>query len=278
MIIIIITLILSFCNLGRRNITKLKATVQNLKFNQFKVVFGTGLFCSFVKRTRQMQQLANRLAMQHFVNAYTQETGKGHLINNDQQNPQQQAFSRGLTLLSIPIYAIQAQCYFPLSYVSRVGRHRIADLPQIIIHGQIKVFSPVTIIGLLLEALVHESAIPLDAASLIEKWIQSRDALQQFLIHREDGFDDLVKAEQSFIETEQALILGHSMHPAPKSRTGFVHEDWLKFSPEHQGKTQLHYWLVHQDYISEGSAIDESISSNSKLLCSGICLKMISIC
>ncbi|MEG0486648.1 MAG: IucA/IucC family protein [Acinetobacter sp.] len=211
-----------------------------------------------------MQQLANRLAMQHFVNAYTQETGKGHLLDNDQQNPQQQAFSQGLTLLSIPIYAIQAQCYFPLSYVSRVGRHRLADLPQIIIHGQIKTFSPVTMIGLLLEELVFESTIPLDAASLIEKWIQSRDALQQFLVQRENDFDDLVKAGQNFIETEQALILGHSMHPAPKSRTGFVHEDWLKFSPEHQGKTQLHYWLVHQDYISEGSATDETISSQLK--------------
>jgi hypothetical protein len=71
-----------------------------------------------------MQSLANRLAIQHFVNAYTQETGKGHLLNKNQQSPQQQAFSQGLTLLSIPIHSIQAQCNFPLSYVSRVGRHR----------------------------------------------------------------------------------------------------------------------------------------------------------
>ncbi|RKG38711.1 IucA/IucC family protein [Acinetobacter rongchengensis] len=211
-----------------------------------------------------MQQLANRLAMQHFINAYTQETGKGYLLQDEQQSSQQHAFSQGLTLLSIPIYAIQAQCYFPLSYVSRVGRHRLADLPQVIIHGQIKTLSPITVIGLLLEELVLDSSIPLDAASLLEKWIQSRDALQQFLVQREDDFDDLVKVGQSFIETEQALILGHSMHPAPKSRAGFVHEDWLKFSPEHKGKTQLHYWLVHQDYISECSATDESISTQLK--------------
>jgi len=57
-----------------------------------------------------MQSLANRLAIQHFVNAYTQETGKGHLLNKNQQSPQQQAFSQGLTLLSIPIHSIQAQC------------------------------------------------------------------------------------------------------------------------------------------------------------------------
>ncbi|MEF9994306.1 MAG: IucA/IucC family protein, partial [Acinetobacter sp.] len=211
-----------------------------------------------------MQSLANRLAIQHFVNAYTQETGKGYLLHKNQQTSTQQAFSQGLTLLSLPIHSIQAQCYFPLSYVSRVGRHRVANLPQIIIQGQSKTFSPVAIVGLLLEELVSESSIPLDAASLVEKWIQSRDALQQFLVQREHEFDDLIKAGQSFIETEQALILGHSMHPAPKSRTGFVHEDWLKFSPEHKGKTQLHYWLVHQDYIAEGCATDESISSQLK--------------
>jgi siderophore synthetase component len=154
-----------------------------------------------------MQSLANRLAIQHFVNAYTQETGKGHLLNKTQQSPQQQAFSQGLTLLSIPINSIHAQCDFPLSYVSRVGRHRLANLPQIVISGQPKSFSPVAIVGLLLEELVSESSLPLDAASLVEKWIQSRDALQQFLIQREADFDDLVKAGQSFIETEQALIL-----------------------------------------------------------------------
>lgn len=211
-----------------------------------------------------MHSLANRLALQHFVNAYTQETGKGHLLHKSQQSLQLQTFSQGLTLLSIPITSIQARCFFPLSYVSCVGRHRLADLPQIIIDEKIKVFSPVAIVGLLLEELVQEAAVHLDAASLVEKWIQSRDALQQFLQNREYEFDDLVKAGQSFIETEQALILGHSMHPAPKSRTGFVHEDWLNFSPENKGKTQLHYWLVHQDYIAEGSATDEPISAQLK--------------
>jgi len=84
----------------------------------------------FIRGYRQMQSLANRLAIQHFVNAYTQETGKGHLLNKNQQSPQQQAFSQGLTLLSVPIHSIQAQRNFHLSYVSRVGRHRLADLPQ----------------------------------------------------------------------------------------------------------------------------------------------------
>lgn len=211
-----------------------------------------------------MKELANRLAMQHLVNAYSQETGKASLFEKYQQNSTQLAFSQGLTLLSLPLSLIQAQLFVPLSYVSRVGRHRIAALPQIFQKGQKLNFSAAAMVSLLLEELVQQSEGRVDAASLIERWIQSRDALQQFLNIRAENFDALVQLEQGFIASEQALILGHSMHPAPKSRTGFVHEDWQKYSPEACGQTQLHYWLVAPEYIAEGTALDQVFSIQLK--------------
>lgn len=211
-----------------------------------------------------MKELANRLAMQHLVNAYSQETGKASLFEKYQQNSTQLAFSRGLTLLSLPLSLIQAQLFVPLSYVSRVGRHRIAALPQIFQKGQKLNFSAAAMVSLLLEELVQQSEGRVDAASLVERWIQSRDALQQFLNIRAEDFDALVQVEQGFIASEQALILGHSMHPAPKSRTGFVHEDWQKYSPEACGQTQLHYWLLAPEYIAEGTALEQAFSIQLK--------------
>ena len=211
-----------------------------------------------------MKELANRLAMQHLVNAYSQETGKASLFEKYQQNSTQLAFSQGLTLLSLPLSLIQAQLFVPLSYVSRVGRHRIAALPQIFQKGQKLNFSAAAMVSLLLEELVQQSEGHVDAASLVERWIQSRDALQQFLNIRAEDFDALVQVEQGFIESEQALILGHSMHPAPKSRTGFVHEDWQKYSPEACGQTQLYYWLVAPEYIAEGTALEQAFSIQLK--------------
>jgi len=211
-----------------------------------------------------MKELANRLAMQHLVNAYSQETGKASLFEKYQQNSTQLAFSQGLTLLSLPLSLIQAQLFVPLSYVSRVGRHRIAALPQIFQKGQKLNFSAVAMVSLLLEELVQQSEGRVDAASLVERWIQSRDALQQFLNIRAENFDALVQLEQGFIASEQALILGHSMHPAPKSRTGFVHEEWQKYSPEACGQTQLHYWLVAPEYIAEGTALEQAFSIQLK--------------
>ncbi|MDH0656536.1 siderophore biosynthesis protein [Acinetobacter johnsonii] len=211
-----------------------------------------------------MKELANRLAMQHLVNAYSQETGKASLFEKYQQNSTQLAFSQGLTLLSLPVSLIQAQLFVPLSYVSRVGRHRIAALPQIFQKGQKLNFSAAAMVSLLLEELVQQSEGHVDAASLVERWIQSRDALQQFLNIRAEDFDALVQLEQGFIESEQALILGHSMHPAPKSRTGFVHEEWQKYSPEACGQTQMHYWLVAPEYIAEGTALEQAFSIQLK--------------
>ena len=208
-----------------------------------------------------MKELASRLAMQHLMNAYSQETGSGVLLEKYQQNSTQLSFSQGLTLLMIPMESIQSQLFVPLSYVSLVGRHRISQLPQIFSKGHIQNFSVTAIVSLLLEALVQEATQKVDAASLLEKWIQSRDALTTFLTHRQYDFDELVAANQDFIYTEQALILGHSMHPAPKSRTGFIHEDWFKYSPELQGKTQLYFWLVAPDFVVEGSASSIEITA-----------------
>ena len=162
---------------------------------------------------------------------------QARLLDKNQQNSQQFSFSHGLTISSLPIHSIDAYCDFPLIYASRVGRHSLAELPQVTIQGKVQHFSPVNIVGLLLEELVAELTEALDASSLLEKWIQSREALQQFLTHRQDHFDDLAKLEQRFVETDQALILGHIMHPEPKSRTGFVHEDWQKFSLKLRGQT-----------------------------------------
>ncbi|MDN5416742.1 MAG: siderophore biosynthesis protein [Acinetobacter sp.] len=208
-----------------------------------------------------MKELASRLAMQHLINAYSQETGSRILLEKYQQNSTQLAFSQGLTLLIIPLESIQSQLYAPLSYRSLVGRHRIEKLPQIFNKGQVQRFSPIAMVCLLLEELVRNAVESLDSALLVEKWIQSRDALAEFLKQREYDFDQLIQAKQDFIQTEQALILGHSMHPAPKSRTGFVHEDWLRFSPEHKGQTQLYYWLVAPEYLAESATSDQPITS-----------------
>lgn len=57
-----------------------------------------------------------------------------------------------MTLLTLPLPSIQAECSVPLSYVSRVGRHRLAALPKMCIDGQWQKFSAGTIVSLYLKS------------------------------------------------------------------------------------------------------------------------------
>lgn len=205
-----------------------------------------------------MKSLANRLAMQHLINAYSQETGRGDLLAVEQQNKTQRQISQNQTLLWLSLHPLSLTVAVPLSYVSAVGRHRLASLPYVWRDHQWRSLSAVTLVSLLLEDIVQSNSQGLDAASLVERWVQSRDALAFFLQHRMADLDQITALQQNFVQSEQSLLLGHAMHPSPKSRQGFVHQDIVRFSPETQGQCQLHFWLVHPDAIAEGDAFDRS--------------------
>lgn len=72
------------------------------------------------------------------------------------------------------------------------------------------------------------------------------------------------KANQSFIESEQSLVLGHQMHPVAKSRLGFTKEELLKYSPECRQEFQLHYFLVNPELVDERSTRELLPSSQYK--------------
>lgn len=210
-----------------------------------------------------MKELANRLALQHLFNAYVQETGYGQLLEYDLQNSEVRQFSQGQPVWEIGLRCMEVRLYFPLSYVSQVGRHRLADLPFVLVHGEMTQLSPVSIASFMLEDLLSFGP-HLDSSSLLQNWIQSREAFIRFLNARQDHLDSLVQFKQDYIEAEQALILGHSMHPAPKSRSGFIGDDWKNFSPELQAKTQMQFWLVAPEAVIEGSALDVPMSQQLK--------------
>lgn len=205
-----------------------------------------------------MKALANRLAMQHLINAYSQETGRGELLMVEQQNQTQRQISQNHSLLWLSLHPLSLTVAVPLSYVSAVGRHRLASLPYVWRDHQWHSLSAVALASLLLEDIVQSYPDGLDAASLLERWVQSRDAVLLFLQHRAADLDQISALQQDFVQSEQSLLLGHAMHPAPKSRQGFMHQDIVRFSPETQGRCQLHFWLVHPDVIAEGDAFDRS--------------------
>lgn len=60
-----------------------------------------------------------------------------------------------------------------------------------------------------------------------------------------------------FLAAEQALILGHPLHPAPKSRTGLTDAEEGAYSPELRGSFALH-WFAADPSVVSGDAVGPS--------------------
>ncbi|MFY0530474.1 IucA/IucC family protein [Archangium gephyra] len=92
--------------------------------------------------------------------------------------------------------------------------------------------------------------VPSDAvADLVERTAESVRRVTDFVAHRRQhprpppGVD-------GFLEAEQALLLGHLHHPAPKSRDGISAAEAVDFSPELRGSFRLHWFAADPSVVS----------------------------
>ncbi|WP_420000567.1 IucA/IucC family protein [Streptomyces boninensis] len=60
-----------------------------------------------------------------------------------------------------------------------------------------------------------------------------------------------------FLTAEQNLVLGHPLHPTPKSREGLSDAEVRAYSPELRGAFPLHWFAVHRDILATDSAWTE---------------------
>ncbi|HEY5836431.1 IucA/IucC family protein [Streptomyces sp.] len=60
--------------------------------------------------------------------------------------------------------------------------------------------------------------------------------------------------ELPFLDSEQALILGHPLHPAPKAREGVGDAESAAYSPERRGSFSLHWLAVDSSLLATDSA------------------------
>ncbi|WP_327681165.1 IucA/IucC family protein [Kitasatospora sp. NBC_00458] len=61
-----------------------------------------------------------------------------------------------------------------------------------------------------------------------------------------------------FLASEQSLLLGHPLHPTPKSRDGLGPAQSAAYSPELHGSFRLHWYAVDRELLAAGSALTES--------------------
>ncbi|WUB70655.1 iron transporter [Streptomyces sp. NBC_00576] len=98
------------------------------------------------------------------------------------------------------------------------------------------------------------SLLPPDAVDLVARVADSVRRTATFITDRRaqpaDGPD-------LFLAAEQALLLGHPLHPTPKSREGLAEAEARLYSPELRGSFPLHWLAVAPSVLATDSAWTE---------------------
>ncbi|MEU4108147.1 IucA/IucC family protein [Streptomyces sp. NPDC027717] len=167
--------------------------------------------------------------------------------------------------LHIPLPASGTALIAPVRHWSPTGWHRfgpprLADAPEhapsvdaVTLAALLTRETPGTGPGRAATPAPHGTA-PADGADLVARVADSQRHTASFLRDRrtrpEDGPD-------LFLSAEQALLLGHPLHPTPKSREGLTEAEARQYAPESRGSFPLHWWAVAPSLLASDSAWTE---------------------
>ncbi|MGH3342953.1 MAG: IucA/IucC family protein [Carbonactinosporaceae bacterium] len=154
-------------------------------------------------------------------------------------------------VLRLDLASSGARLVAPVSYWSRVGRHRFGPV-------RLDTGAPAratTVAELLAaEAAKDRGAPPDGVADLVERVDDSVRRVTEHLAARA-GEPGEPPGTTPFLAAEQALLTGHPLHPAPKSRAGLTAAEAAAYSPELRGAFPLHWFAAHRSVVSSDSAL-----------------------
>ncbi|MEU6477827.1 IucA/IucC family protein [Streptomyces sp. NPDC047017] len=84
------------------------------------------------------------------------------------------------------------------------------------------------------------------------------DSVRRTALFLSDRREDPADGPDLFLSAEQALVFGHPLHPAPKSREGLSEAEARPYSPETRGSFPLHWMAVAPAVLATDSAWTEA--------------------
>jgi siderophore synthetase component len=95
-----------------------------------------------------------------------------------------------------------------------------------------------------------------EAAGLVARVADSVQRTAAFLAER-SAAPEPPQGTSLFLDGEQSLVLGHPLHPAPKSRQGLSEEESFAYSPELRAAFPLHWMAVDRSVLASDSSWTE---------------------
>ncbi|OEF23398.1 GNAT family N-acetyltransferase [Vibrio rumoiensis] len=202
------------------------------------------------------------LSLQSFFNSFAMETDACTVKHNT---------------LFIPVKSTQLA--LPLSFHSQLGRHRyqgeIFQLEtqntesngRIDLRPEQRIDFPTAI-----QLLVDHYFSDLDSASQ-DRFFNRVGESDSYIRHAQQALSDkLISQSSGFIASEQALIGGHSMHPAPKSCEPLSRKEQHAYLPEFSQSFSIEWFAVHPDYVVSQGVQHDVFSTMKQLLMDSLVL------
>ncbi|MFD6079897.1 IucA/IucC family protein [Streptomyces hydrogenans] len=153
--------------------------------------------------------------------------------------------------LRIPLDASGTALLVPVPYWSPTGWHRFSTPTLEGLPSSAPAVDAVT-----LAALLSRETGRAEATELVGRVADSARRTADFLAAgRRDPRPH--PAADLFLAAEQSLLLGHPLHPTPKSREGLSEAESRLYSPELHGSFPLHWFAVDHALLASDSAWTE---------------------
>ncbi|WP_173915695.1 IucA/IucC family siderophore biosynthesis protein [Halobacillus sp. Marseille-Q1614] len=196
------------------------------------------------------KKYAEKATIQSFLNCYLRETGNFEVKKGEDDS---EVFEIQLAHLHVTIIA-------SIQYQSITGRH-VFKFPIYSLKNEENIeLDYISLVALIMKELSLEYGREETEDELMLRVILSSQQIAKYLESREFDAARLIDDEFTFIEAEQSLLLGHLLHPTPKSKQGLSGGEDELYSPELKGEFQLHYFQVSNQWILQDSAAIEKAS------------------
>ena len=145
----------------------------------------------------------------------------------------------------------------PLNYVSSVGLHEYC-FPAVLYGDEATTLGFEQVLLRVLEQPALVGIISKEQKAIFLDRVTESYTNTYVGVSRSPYAERLFSQSLNFQQAEQGLLIGHSFHPAPKSREQFTDEDAKTYSPELGGQFQLCWLAVNQSILISGSSGEQT--------------------
>ncbi|MBB1200867.1 IucA/IucC family siderophore biosynthesis protein [Enterobacteriaceae bacterium 89] len=185
------------------------------------------------------------VAAQCFLNALIRETKDWRL---QQGSPAE---------LIIPLNEQQA-LHFSVDYFSPTQHHRFTFPARLVSAKGSEPIDFADLSGLIVEKLSRQLSLPAQHGEAFHQRVTESHLHTQQAIDARHDWAALREQALNFGEAEQALLVGHAFHPAPKSHEPFTQQEAERYLPDFAPHFPLRWFAVDKAQIA-GDSLDLSL-------------------